>query len=94
MRVKALRERLGIAPFDTRATREETISVDATALRLGICTGSVQRLIRRGVLPARQLMPLAPWQVPVAALSTEEVRIGVRDVIDRRPQKLQGHAGP
>lgn len=89
VRVKALRERLGIAPYDTRAAREETISVDATALRLGICTGSVQRLIRRGVLPARQLMPLAPWQVPIAALSTEAVRIGVRDVIDRRPKNFK-----
>ncbi|WP_407523874.1 recombinase family protein [Methylobacterium oryzisoli] len=89
VRVKALRERLGIPPFDPAAAREETISVDATAQRLGICVGSVQRLIRMHVLPARQLMPSAPWQVPVSALATETVQIGVRAVIARRPKNLK-----
>jgi hypothetical protein len=88
VRVRALRERLGLPPFDPRAPREETISVDATAQRLGICVASVHRLIRQGVLPARQLMPSAPWQVPVASLATEAVRIGVRDVISRRPKNF------
>src|SRR5829696_7063746 len=86
---KALRERLGLAPFDLGAPREETISVDATAQRLGICVGSVHRLIRQGALPARQIMPSAPWQVPVAALATETVQIGVRDVIARRPKNIK-----
>ena len=89
VRVKALRERLGIAPFDPTVPREETISVDATAQRLGICVGSVHRLIRQGVLPAEQIMPSAPWQVPVAALATEAVQIGVRDVIARRPKNFK-----
>ena len=89
VRVKALRERLGIAPFDPTVAREETISVDATAQRLGICVGSVHRLIRQGVLPAQQIMPSAPWQVPVAALATETVQIGVRDVIARRPKNFK-----
>jgi len=34
-------------------------------------------------------MPSAPWQVPVAALTTEAVRIGVRDVIARRPKNVE-----
>ena len=89
VRVKALRERLGIAPFNASAVREKTISVDATAQRLGICVGSVLRLIRHGVLPARQLMPSAPWQVPVTALATEAVQIGVQDVIGRRPKNYK-----
>jgi hypothetical protein len=89
VRVKALRERLGIAPFDPTVPREETISVDATAQRLGICVGSVHRLIRQGVLPAEQIMPSAPWQVPVAAFATETVQIGVRDVIARRPKNFK-----
>ena len=88
VRVRELRERLGIPPFDSEESRCQTISVDETAQRLGICVGSVHRLIRSGVLPATQLMPSAPWQVPVAALDSEAVRIGVRDIIDRRPRNI------
>src|SRR5579863_685388 len=82
-RVRDLRERLRIAAFDPAAVTEETISVDETAARLKICVGSVKRLIRDGVLPAKQLMPAAPWQVPVAALGSEAVKIGVRAIIER-----------
>jgi len=46
------------------------------AHRLNICVGSVKRLIREGVLPATQLMPSVPWQIPTAALDTEAVKIG------------------
>ena len=88
VRVRELRERLGIAPFDPSLPREEMISVDETARRLGICVGSVHRLICDGALPATQLMPSAPWQVPVAALDTEAVKIGVRAIIERRPQNF------
>ena len=88
VRVREFRERLGIAPFDPD-TADDTISVDATATRLGICVGSVHKLIRDGVLPAEQAMHSAPWKVPVAALDTEAVRIGVREIIARRPSNFQ-----
>jgi hypothetical protein len=89
VRVRELRERLGIAAFDPAAVTAETISVDATAHRLEICVGSVHRLIRQGVLPATQLMPSAPWKVPVAALETEAVQAGLRAVIARRPRNFR-----
>jgi len=89
VRVRQLRERMGVAPFDPTQPREETISVDETARRLKICVGSVLRLIRDGILPAKQLMPSAPWQVPVAALDSEPVAIGVRAVIERRPRNFE-----
>jgi hypothetical protein len=89
--VRDLRERLGIAAFDPTIPRPKTISVDETASRLKICVGSVLRLIRAGILPAAQLMPSAPWQVPVDALDSDAVRIGVQDVIARRPAKLLAH---
>jgi DNA invertase Pin-like site-specific DNA recombinase len=88
VRVRELRERLEIAPFDPTLPQEATISVDKAALRLKICVGSVLRLIRQGIIPATQLMPSAPWQIPVAALDSEAVKIGVRGVIDRRPRNF------
>ena len=88
VRVRELRERLGIAPFDPAATTAEMISVDETAHRLKICVGSVHLLVREGILPAKQLMPSAPWQVPVLALKSEAVKIGVREIVVRRPRNF------
>lgn len=87
MRVRKLRERLGMAAFDPTAA-PETISIAATAQRLKISVDSVHQLIREGVLPATQLMPLAPWKIPVAALDSEAVQIGVREIISRRPRNM------
>ena len=87
VRVAELRDRLGVAAFDADGDRVRTISADAAAQRLGICVPSVHKLIRSGVLPATQLMPSAPWQIPVDALDTEQVRIGLRQIAARRPTR-------
>ena len=87
VRVRELRERLGIEAFDPEAAAD-TISVDAAAIRLKICPASVHKLIREGVLPATQLMHSAPWKIPVAAFDTEAVRIGVREIIANRPNNF------
>lgn len=84
IRVRELRERLGIAPFDPTAPGEQMITLGETAKRLGICVASVHRLIREGALPATQHMPGAPWQIPAAALDTDSVIVGVRAIKDRR----------
>ena len=88
VRVREFRERLGIAAFDPNIPREETVTADKAASRLGICVGSIHRLIREGIWPATQLMPWAPWQIPVAALGSELVRTGVRAIIERRPRNM------
>jgi hypothetical protein len=87
VRVRELRERLGIAPFDPTTTKAETITVHETVRRLKICVGSVDRLIRDGVLPATQLMPSAPWRIPVAALTSKPIKQDVQAVVNRRPRK-------
>jgi len=84
-RVRELRERLGIVAFDPANVKIETITVDEAANRLNICVGSVKRLIRERVLPATQLMPSAPWQIPASALDTEAVKTGVRAVSNAAP---------
>jgi hypothetical protein len=88
VRVRELRERLGVAAFDPTTEGPRAISVDEAARRLSICVSSVHRLIREGVLPAQQLMPSAPWQIPLSALESEAVQIGVRGVIERRPRNF------
>jgi hypothetical protein len=87
VRVAELRDRMGVAAFDPVADRPQTISADAAAERLGICVGSVHKLIKSGILPATQLMPSAPWQIPLAAPDSEQARIGLQDIVARRPPK-------
>lgn len=87
VRIRELRERLGIPPGDPGHQPADTISLDRAASQLGICVGSVHRLIREGRLPATQLMPSAPWKIPVEALTSEAVRIGVQVIKARRPEK-------
>ncbi len=77
VRVRELRERLGIGVFDPTLPRIETISADATVTRLGTSVGSVHKLIREGVLPATQLMQsfFASAQRRAARLVTEPVAV-------------------
>jgi DNA invertase Pin-like site-specific DNA recombinase len=86
VRVREMRERLGIAEFDPARTDGQMISLTKAAEGLGICVGSAKSLVLKGILPATQIMPGAPWLVPVDALTSEAVRIGVQRVIDRRPK--------
>lgn len=88
VRVRELRERLGVPAFTPDSTRPATISASGAAERLAICVASVHRLIRASVLPAVQVMPSAPWEIPLDALDTEAVRIGVRAIVARRPRNF------
>ena len=86
VRVRDMRERLGIPEYDVTKVRVPMISLMKAAEKLGICVGSAKSLVQRGILPATQILPGSPWMVPVEALSSEAVRIGVQGVVDRRPK--------
>ena len=93
VRVREMRDRLGVPPFCPPTDAEETISAERAAARLGICVGSVQRLIRDGVLAAAQVMNSAPWQIPVAALTSRSVLEGVQAIVERRPRNYRALQG-
>lgn len=88
-RVRALREKLGIAPYDPQKNPRTTVSADEAARQLSICVGSVMKLIRIGTLPATQAILGAPWEIPAAALATDVVRQGVQEIQKRRPRTPQ-----
>jgi DNA invertase Pin-like site-specific DNA recombinase len=78
VRVRDMRERLGIPEYDVTKVDVPMISLMKAAEKLGICVGSAKSLVQRGILPATQILPGSPWMVPVEALSSEAVRIGVQ----------------
>ncbi|AGS25935.1 recombinase family protein [Rhizobium etli] len=86
VRVRDMRERLGIPEYDATKVEIPMISLMKAAEKLGICVGSAKSLVQRGILPATQILPGSPWMVPVDALTSEAVRIGVQGVVDRRPK--------
>jgi hypothetical protein len=86
VRAREMRERLGIPEYDPDKADGKMISLMKAAEILGICVGSAKSLVRKGILPATQILPGSPHMVPVEALASEEVRIGVQRVIDRRPK--------
>jgi DNA invertase Pin-like site-specific DNA recombinase len=89
VRVKEMRERLGLPDYEPIRRQGATISLMKAAERLGICVGSAMSLVRRGILPATQIIPGSPWLVPVEALASEPVRAGVQQVIARRPKNYE-----
>jgi len=91
VRVKELRERLGLPAYDPERADGTTISLMKAAERLGICVGSAMSLVRRGILPATQIVPGSPWLVSVEALDSEPVREGVQRTIARRPKFYENY---
>jgi DNA invertase Pin-like site-specific DNA recombinase len=91
VRVRELRERLGLPEYTRANDTTEMISLMKAAERLGVCVGSAKSLATKGILPATQAMPGAPWLVPVEALTSEAVRIGVQHVIARRPKIFEDY---
>ena len=91
VRVREMRERLGLPEYDPANDRTEMISLMKAAERLGICVGSAKSLAIKGILPATQAMPGAPWLVPVETLTSETVRLGVQRVIARRPKIFEDY---
>ena len=54
--------------------------MEEAAQRLGVSSTSIRRLIELKKLPANQVVACAPWQIPIEALESEEVRRAVRNI--------------
>ena len=86
VRVREMRERLGLPDYDPATADGNMISLAKAAAHFGICVGSAKTLVLKGILPATQAIKGAQWLVPVEALASETVCLAVRRVIERRPK--------
>jgi excisionase family DNA binding protein len=63
---------------------------DQVAGRLGVSVTVVRRLIHSKTIPATQVVPGAPWHIPVAAVESPELLQAARDIKNRhRPSGPQ-----
>ena len=78
-RVCSLRSKLNLPTFDPTAPLTAVTAAQA-AQRLGIDCRMVHQLLQQKVIRGRQIVPYAPWQIPLEALDTPDVRERVRQI--------------
>jgi DNA invertase Pin-like site-specific DNA recombinase len=91
-RVRAVRSYHELPAYDAGKPRQ-TITLEEASERLGISHKVVRRLIESNKIPATQVVPWAPWEIPVEAIGTAEVLREV-DRAKRRPRSLTAVSGP
>lgn len=73
MRVRSARSYYQLPAFaQNDQPREVTLQV--AARRLNVSQPIVRRMIEEKILPARQVVLCAPWQIPIEALESEAIR--------------------
>jgi len=77
-RVVAYRRSAGIHGYASAVKDGRCLTMIEAARTLEVTCHVVRNLIRAGVLPARQVMPDAPWQIRATDLDRPEVRQALR----------------
>ena len=76
-RVISLRHAHDIPVFSAEPDGAVTLTIEQAAIRLGVSTTTVRRLITTGRLPATQSVPYAPWAILPDHLGAEAVQRAV-----------------
>jgi excisionase family DNA binding protein len=72
-RVYSLRHHHQLLDYVATRSPAGILTLDQAAGRLGVSVTVVRRLIHSKTIPATQVVPGAPWQIPVAAVESPEV---------------------
>jgi DNA invertase Pin-like site-specific DNA recombinase len=78
-RVCSLRHHHQLPGFDPNHP-QRGLTLKEAAERLKVSPVSVRRMVNEKILPARQVVPYAPWEIPLQALDSEEVRRAVSNI--------------
>jgi len=91
-RVRSLRNTHAIPVFDPASVDAERLTLAQAAAELDVSPDLVRRLIKRGLLPATQVVAHAPWSIRPEDLKRECVRRAVAAV--KRGRNLPRRADP
>jgi hypothetical protein len=72
--VARVRAKRNIAEFQEIEPTAPTLTLQSAAIRLQVSPAIIQRLIRKGIIPARQIVGGAPWRIPAVTLESEAVK--------------------
>src|SRR6266480_227846 len=90
-RVYSLRHHHQLPDYDATRSPAVTLTLDQAAGRLGISVTAVRRLIHSKAIPATQVVPGAPWQIPAAAVESPEALQAAMNIKNRHRPRPQFH---
>jgi excisionase family DNA binding protein len=73
LRVRSIRQRLGLPAHDSAMDTPATLTLQEAAQRLGVSATVIRRLIESKLLPATHVAPSAPWEIPVTAVDSAPI---------------------
>jgi DNA invertase Pin-like site-specific DNA recombinase len=71
-RVRAVRSYHNLPAYDAKIART-ALTLEEASERLGVSHKIVRRLIESGKIAATQVVPCAPWEIPAAAIESQDV---------------------
>src|SRR5579884_1612633 len=83
-RVHWARRHHGLPGYDPQQKDPLVLTLEETATRLRISKNSVRKMIHDNIIPAKQIVDCAPWQIPAEALSSTRVIKAAQDFKERR----------
>ena len=86
-RVYSLRHYHELAAYDASCPQTDILTLEQAARRLGVSPTVVRHLIHHKTVPATQVVPGAPWQIPAEAVELPTVRQAAMEIKNRRRQK-------
>jgi hypothetical protein len=91
-RVSSHRRNHGIAGYESRDKVGRCLTMSEAAAQLGVSHYAIRCLIKSGVLPARQVVEDAPWQIMADDLHRPEVQEALRTRAGRRRRPCRNSA--
>lgn len=83
-RVQWARRHQGLPAYDPSKKNVSVLTLEQAAAQLGICENSVRKLIEDDIIPAKQIVACAPWQIPAEAVTSNKVIKAAADLKKRR----------
>ena len=77
-RVQGYRIKAGVPGYDSAVKDGKCLTMYEAAKQLGVSSHVIRKLITEGLLPARQLLPDAPWQILSDDLQRSDVQEALR----------------
>jgi hypothetical protein len=72
-RVQSARRHHGLPDYDPNNKDASMLTLEEAAAQLGISKNSVRKLIQEDIVPAKQIVACAPWQIPAEAIKSPTV---------------------